>query len=263
LEKLRDEAPTLLKSYHVSLEASVVEPVIPDADKKRKGCGYSLTGITSREVKKRTFGVKRKTCGMFAKDWPEWLTVEGAFDLDLEWVCVREAKFVANIMRIYPKNTFLTWKPDMVLPLVIFFFCSQWLPPLSNKIWHCEVLEVLFVSAEKFIFIKAWGYKSVPISIKHVDVGGCSNMTRVISDFVRKTAWLVDLKVLKRGPRIVSSFCKDHHFGVAVPTVESSRMLTPQAHSELTGTYHGAGLYPPGLEKRPQFLLRYCRTSTG
>jgi hypothetical protein len=62
---------------------------------------------------------------------------------------------------------------------------------------------------------------------------------------------------------MVSSFCKDHHFGVAVPTVESRRMLTPQVHSELTGTYHGDGLYPAGLEKHPQFLLRSCRIPTG
>jgi hypothetical protein len=75
----------------------------------------------------------------------------------------------------------------------------------------------------------------VPISIKHADVGGCSNMTRVIMAFVRQTAWLVDLKVLKRGPRMVSSFCKDHNFGVSVPMVESRRMLTPQVHSEVTG----------------------------
>jgi hypothetical protein len=60
-----------------------VAPVLPDVDKKRKGCCYSLTGITTREVEKRTFGLKRKTCIIFAKDWPEWLTVEGAFDLDL------------------------------------------------------------------------------------------------------------------------------------------------------------------------------------
>jgi hypothetical protein len=107
----------------------------------------------------------------------------------------------------------------MVLSPVTFVFCSQWLPPFSNKIWHYEVLEVLFASAEKFRFIKAWGWKIVPISIKHADVGRCSNVTRVIRAFVQQTAWLVDLKVLKRGPRMVSSFCKDHHFGVAVPMV--------------------------------------------
>jgi hypothetical protein len=125
------------------------------------------------------------------------------------------------------------------------------------------VLEALLASAEKFRFTKAWGWKSVVISIKHADVGGFSNTTRNIQAFVRQTSWLMDLKVQKRGPRMVSSFCKDHHFGVAVPTVESRRMLTPQVHSEVTGIYHGDGLYPAGLEKHPQFLLRSFRTSTG
>jgi hypothetical protein len=125
------------------------------------------------------------------------------------------------------------------------------------------VLEVLFASAEKFRFIKAWGWKIVPISIKHADVGICYNTTRVIRAFVQQTAWFIDLKVLKRGPRMVSSFCKDTHFGVAVPTVESRIMLNPQVHYEVTGTYHGDGLYLAGFEKRPQFLLHSCRTSTG
>jgi hypothetical protein len=86
---------------------------------------YYLSGITSREAKKRTSRLKRKTCGIFTKDWPEWLTVEGAFDLDLDWVCLREATCVAYLMRIYPKSTVLMWKPNMVLPPVNFVFCSQ------------------------------------------------------------------------------------------------------------------------------------------
>jgi hypothetical protein len=40
LEELRDDAPKLLKTFHVSLEALVVTPVLPDADKKWKVCGY-------------------------------------------------------------------------------------------------------------------------------------------------------------------------------------------------------------------------------
>jgi hypothetical protein len=121
LEEPRDENPKLLKSYHVSLVAAI-EPALPNGDKKRKGCCYSLTGITSGEVKKRAFGLKRKTCGIFAEDWPEWLTVEGAFHLDLEWVCVSEATFVAHLVRIYPNTSFMMWKPDMILPPVNFSF---------------------------------------------------------------------------------------------------------------------------------------------
>jgi hypothetical protein len=100
-------------------------------------------------VKKRAFGLKWKTCGIFAKDWPEWLKVEGDFHLDLEWMCASEATFVANLVRTYPNTTFNMWKPDMILPPVNFV----------NKIWHCEVLEALLASAEKFRYTKAWGWK--------------------------------------------------------------------------------------------------------
>jgi hypothetical protein len=150
LEEPHDDAPKILKAYHDFLEAAVVTPILSESDKRRKGCCYSLNGITSGGVKKQTFGVKRKTCGIFTKDWSEWLIVEGAFDLDLDWVCVSEATFVDNLVRIYPNTTFLMWKPDMVLPLVNFVFCYHWLPLLSNKIWHFEVFEALLASAEKF-----------------------------------------------------------------------------------------------------------------
>jgi hypothetical protein len=110
---------------------------------------------------------------------------------DMRHICQRLARMVDS------RGCFslIMWKPDIILPPVNFGFCSQWLPPLSNKIWHCEVLEALLASAEKFRFTKAWGLKSVAISIKHADVGGCSNTTRSIRAFVRQTSWLIDLKV--------------------------------------------------------------------
>jgi hypothetical protein len=62
---------------------------------------------------------------------------------------------------------------------------------------------------------------------------------------------------------MVSSFCKDHHLGVAVPTVESRRMLTRLVHSEVTGIFHGDGLYPAGLEKHPQFFCVHAGRQLG
>jgi hypothetical protein len=124
------------KPYNVSLEAP--EKVSAEAGDtlKRTGICYSLTGITSGIVKKRQVGKSGNTCGIFAKDWPEWLTVESAFDMDLAWVCVQEATFVANLAILYPKTTFMVWEPEFVLPPVNFIFCSHWLPPLINKIWQ-------------------------------------------------------------------------------------------------------------------------------
>jgi hypothetical protein len=175
----------VIKFYHVTLETPVEEPTVTCDTLNRKGIGYSLSGITSGVVKKRQVEKSGKTCGIFAKYCPEWMTVESAFDLDLYCVCVRDATFVANLASLYPKTTFITWEPDIILPPVNFIFCSHWVPPLTNEVWKCDMLEVLFASVEKFWFIKFWDWKSVPIAIEHSDVGGCSDMKRVTSEFVR------------------------------------------------------------------------------
>jgi hypothetical protein len=78
-----EDPPKVIKSYNVTLETPLVESVVPGNTLKRKGIGYSLTGITSGVVKKRQEGGVAKTCGIFAKDWPKGLTVEGEFDLKL------------------------------------------------------------------------------------------------------------------------------------------------------------------------------------
>jgi hypothetical protein len=170
---------------------------------------------------------------------------------------------VENLASLYPKTTFLRWEPDIVLPPVNFIFCSHWVPPLTNKVWKCEKLEVPFAAVEKLMFTQVWDWKSVPIPIKHSEVGGCSEMTRIIRAYVRRQAWLVDVKVVRKVPWMVSSFCKDHHIGIPVAKEMSRRNLTPLVHSEVPGVYHGDGLYPAKSTKPPQFLLRSCRTSTG
>jgi hypothetical protein len=116
-----------------------------------------LTGITSGVVKKRQVGIVEKKCDIFAHDWPTWLAVESAFDLDLEWMHMREATFVANLASLYSKTTFIMWEPDIILPPVNFICCSQWLPPLTNNIWQCDMLEVLFASVEKLRFLSNTG----------------------------------------------------------------------------------------------------------
>jgi hypothetical protein len=46
--------------------------------------GYSLTGITSGLATKRTRVGSAKTCGLFTRDWPEWISVETDFHLELD-----------------------------------------------------------------------------------------------------------------------------------------------------------------------------------
>jgi hypothetical protein len=135
---------------------------------------------------------------------------------------VQEDTVVANLATIYPKTTFMVWEPELVLPPVNFIFCLHWLPPLTNKIWQCNRLEVLLATLEKLWITKAWDWKCVPIEITQSDVGGCSDMKITIRAFVRRDAWFVDVKITKKGPRKVSSFCKDHLFGTAVAKEVSS-----------------------------------------
>jgi hypothetical protein len=99
----------LAKLYYVSVEAPEEAPSDAGHTLKRKGIGYSLTGITSVIVKRRQFGKSRNTCGIFAKDWPAWLMAESAFDMHLELICVQEADCVANLATHYPKTTFIVW----------------------------------------------------------------------------------------------------------------------------------------------------------
>jgi hypothetical protein len=87
-------------------------------------------------------------------------------------------------------------------------------------------------------------------------------MKYTIHAFVCRYAWLVDVEITKKGPRMVSSFCKDHIFGTAVAKEASRRTLIPQVHSNSLGEYDGDGLFSAILTKPTQFLLRSCRTST-
>jgi hypothetical protein len=168
--------PQLDKPYHVSLEAPEEASAGAGDTLKRKGMGYSLTGITSGIVNNRQVGKIRKTCGIFTKDRPEWLMVESACDMDLDWVCVQEATFVANLARLYPKTMFMVWEPELVLPPVNFMFCSHWLLPLTKNIWQCTRLESLLATLDKLRITKAWDWTCAPIEIKHSDIGGCSDM---------------------------------------------------------------------------------------
>jgi hypothetical protein len=122
-------------------------------------------------------------------------------------------------------------------------------------VWKCERLEVLFAAVEKLRFTQVGDWKTVPILIKHSEVGGCSDSTRIIRAYVRRPAWLVDVKVGRKAPRMVSSFCKYHHIGSAVAKERSRRNLTPQVHSEAPGVYHGDGLYPANLKKTTTIII--------
>jgi hypothetical protein len=98
-----------------------------------------------------------------------------------------------------------------------------------------------------------------PITIKNSDAGGCSDMERVVWDFVRTKDMVVNLKMKKLPARSVASICKDHHYGIEVPLQASRRPLIPLVNETFKGVYHGYGLHP-GTSPR---LLCLCCACVG
>jgi hypothetical protein len=166
----------------------------PEERKSKEAMGYYLTGITLGLVMKRTRVNNAKTCGLFTRDWPEWILVETAFHLDIDWAFLKESTFVAKLALLYPTVIFISWEIGVNLPPVNFVFCSQWIPPLTHDVWKCEMLEVMFAAVQKLRFIKVLDWVAVPITIKHSYVGGCSAMGRVVRDFVKTNDMVVNLK---------------------------------------------------------------------
>jgi hypothetical protein len=54
--------------------------------KRTENLDYSLGGVSSGFVLKLAKGEQRSRGGTFARTWPEWLTIETAFNLELEWI---------------------------------------------------------------------------------------------------------------------------------------------------------------------------------
>jgi hypothetical protein len=63
---------------------------------------------------------------------------------------------------------------------------------------------------------------------------------------------------------MVSSFCKDHHFGREVDSQKSLRALKLEVVRLSEGIYHGDGLYPTTLvtPPPPKFVLRLRNASS-
>jgi hypothetical protein len=112
-------------------------------------------------------------------------------------------------------------------------------------------LEAILATLDTLRISKAWDLKCVPIEIKHSDAGGCPATKLTIRAFVHRDDWLVDVKVVKKGPRMVSSFSKDNLVGNAFAKEAYMQTLIPQVHSNSVGVYHGDGLNPASLTKPP------------
>jgi hypothetical protein len=107
---------------------------------------YSLGGVSSGFVRKRAKGELKKHGGNFVRMWPEWIPVETAFNLELEWLCLQETTHLEALSSLYPEVNIIVWKTGVILPPVEYLVSSLCLPPKSHWIWDDPALEFVFSS---------------------------------------------------------------------------------------------------------------------
>lgn len=94
--------------------------------KRLEELDFSLGGLSSGFVVKRANGELKKSGGIFARTWPNWLTAETAFNLELEWICLQDNNFVEVLSELYPEVKISVWQTGVILPPVEILFSSQW-----------------------------------------------------------------------------------------------------------------------------------------
>jgi hypothetical protein len=96
------------------------EPSTSDAQKNNQNISarldYSHTGVTLGNVAKRPTFEHKHRLGIFARSWPEWVTVETAINMDIDWICLKEPTLFDVLTAIYVHATVVTWKEGVVPP---------------------------------------------------------------------------------------------------------------------------------------------------
>jgi hypothetical protein len=147
--------------------------------------GYFSSGF----VLKRAKGKLRKRGGIFARTWPEWLTLETAFNLELDWIFLQYITFVEELSELYPEVKIIVWQTGVILPPVEILFSSQWLPPKTHSIWGRLALELILSSVKKTRFKRHLTWKANPFVLKHEEVGGSSTVERTLYIFPKESRW--------------------------------------------------------------------------
>jgi hypothetical protein len=181
------------------------------------------------------------------RSWTEWFMVETAINMDIDWIFLKEPTLSYILNALYPYSTVMMWKEGVVLPKVYVLMCSQWIPPKTQAVWKSPELKLVLAQVASPMF-KSWlGFKYFPLRINHQEVGGMTDAEVLLRDFSKIRFTLK--KVKHQPPRMVSSYCKDHHFGREVDSQQSLRALKPEVVRLSEGIYHGDGVYPAALVK--------------
>jgi hypothetical protein len=73
-----------------------------------KAHDYLLRGVTYGFIDKQLDVVKNKmACGILARSWPEWLTIDTILNISITWICLQDQHFSKSLASLLTSITFL------------------------------------------------------------------------------------------------------------------------------------------------------------
>jgi hypothetical protein len=84
---------------------------------------YSLRGVTLGFVNRQLeVVINSTTCGILARIWPEWLTIDSILNMSITWICLQDSFFVQSLACLLPNVTFWSISQICWFPLWTIFF---------------------------------------------------------------------------------------------------------------------------------------------
>jgi hypothetical protein len=102
-------------------------------------------GITSGVVKKRCIS-KKVSVGLYAVEWPEWLTTDLSSNFNIAWICIKQDTF-SELLSLHPGILIYLEAEVSYLPQVAFVFSSHATLPKRFSLWTPRELKLVFTTA--------------------------------------------------------------------------------------------------------------------
>jgi hypothetical protein len=218
---------------------------------------YSLRGVTSGLVPKR-LGLMSKTatCGILARSWPEWLTIDTILNISINWICLQDQLFTKPLAKLFPQVTFLEYSATLNLPSVDYMFCSHIMSGKNQALWSDSFLKAVFVNILKPRYVATGGWMCIPLDLSHPEQGGSTDCTCRLRVFTTTVLTWKGAIFNKTCAQSVSSLALHHHFGAKVGKQASRQNKKPEIWCISPGVYHEDGLFPLNKGRSPLLLLR-------
>jgi hypothetical protein len=189
---------------------------------------YSLRGVMSGLVIKRLGLVsKAATCGILARRWPEWLTIDTILNKYITWICLQDQLSTKSLANVFPQITFLEYSATLNLPSVDYVFCSHIITGENQALWSDSRLKAVFVNILKPRYVATRGWTCMPLDISHPKQGGSNDCTFRLRVFTTTVLTLEGALLNKTSAQSVSSLARDHHFGANVGKQASRQHKKP------------------------------------